>query len=129
MQGIFKFKYTLLAAIAVITISLMSSSELQERKFWYFEGMDKVVHVCMYIAVSSLFFIERYWSRETTSVSILKPYNIIPLLLIGAMGGVIELLQPIVADRTSEIKDFMCNIAGLTLGFYLYLLFIKILKR
>jgi len=129
MHRVFQFKYTLITAIAVITLSLISSSEFQQRRLWYFEGMDKVIHVCMYMTLSSLFFLERYWSSKTTSANIIKHYNIIPLLLFGAMGGAIELLQPLVAARSCEVTDFLCNITGLILGFYLQILFIRILKR
>lgn len=78
-------------------------------------GIDKIVHMCMYGALSSLLWIE-YFIGHTIGKS-LKWGWIGCFFLPLFMGGMIEIAQPMLSEfRGSEWLDFAANSTGVTLA-------------
>ena len=126
---IFQYKFSIILCIAVLFLSLMNSSDVPGTKLWNFEGLDKIVHILMYISLTSTIFLEKNKKSQEVSKNILSKNNLIPLILLVLMGGSIELIQPIVANRSCEITDFLANISGIILGFFLHFPIPNILER
>ena len=126
---IFQYKFSIILCIAVLFLSLMNSSDVPGTNLWNFEGLDKIVHILMYLSLTSTVFLEKNKTSQGVSKNILSKNNLIPLILLVLMGGTIELIQPIVANRSCEITDFLANISGIILGFFLHFSILNILKR
>ncbi len=124
-----RYKFSLLTAIIVLSLSLMSSSEMPSTKLWDFKGIDKLVHLAMYSALSFVLFFERNRAQPITNKQPFNRNNVLPIVLLITAGGIIELIQPALATRSRELMDFFANTIGVFMGFYLQLLFKQLLKR
>lgn len=124
-----QYKFSLLMTFIVLTLSLMSSSEVPSTKLWDFKGIDKLVHLGMYSALSFVLFFEKSKTQATTSKQPFSRPNVWLIILLIAAGGMIELIQPALANRSRELMDFLANTLGVFLGFYLQTWFKQLLKR
>lgn len=78
-------------------------------------GIDKIIHMCMYGALSSLLWIEYFIGHEIGKS--LKCGWIGCFLLPLFMGGLIEISQPMLSEfRGCEWLDFVANSTGVTLA-------------
>ncbi len=81
------------------------------------EGIDKVVHVCMYLGTCSVFWAEYArgkfrWNR----LRLVLLAGVLPI----AMSGVIELAQEYLTDyRSGDWFDFLANSCGVLLAWAL----------
>jgi VanZ family protein len=124
-----KYKFTLLTAAIVISVSLMGSSKVPSTNLWNFKGIDKLVHLAMYSGLSFVFFVEKTRYHTTLSKQPFNLTNIFPILALMVTGGIIELVQPALANRSREIMDFVANTTGVFIGFYLHIWMRQLLKR
>jgi len=120
LKQIYKYKFTLITTVIILILSLMSSSEVPSTKLWDFKGIDKWVHLTMYLGLSSIYFTEKNWKKQKKSKEIITSYNIFPIFILIIMGGIIELIQPILANRSCELMDFIANTTGILLGFKIH---------
>lgn len=126
---LYKYKFTVLTAAIVVTLSLMSSSQVPSTNLWNFKGIDKLVHLAMYSALSFVLFSEK--NRHNTSINrqAFNRANIYQIIALVVTGGIIELIQPALANRSREIMDFVANTTGVFFGFYLHIWMKQLLKR
>lgn len=124
-----KYKFTVLTAAIVVSLSLMSSSQVPSTDLWNFKGIDKLVHLAMYSALSFVLFTEKNWHNTRINTQPFNEASIYQIVALVVTGGVIELIQPALANRSREIMDFVANTAGVFLGFYLHIWFKQLLKR
>lgn len=124
-----KYKFTLLTAAIVISLSLMSSSKVPSTNLWNFKGIDKLVHLAMYSGLAFVLFAEKNRHHTTVNREPFNLANIFPILALVVTGGIIELVQPALANRSREVMDFVANTTGVFLGFYLHIWMRLLLKR
>lgn len=124
-----KYKLTIITAAVVVSISLMSSSKVPSTDLWNYKGIDKLVHLAMYAALSFVLFSEKHRNNFQFKRQPLNNTNIYFIIALVVTGGVIEIIQPILANRSREIMDFAANTTGVFLGFYVHVWFKQLLKR
>jgi VanZ family protein len=116
---IFSFKLWLRRSIALLylgviaVLSLMPVSDLPQ--FTVFQGIDKAVHICMYLGLSVLIC----WSFEVNRKRMVPLY----MLLSGVfMWGVfMEILQRTMHNgRNFEFRDMIANLTGAIIGLMIY---------
>ncbi len=119
---IFSFPLWLRKAIATVylaviaMLSLMPSYDLPH--FTVFKGIDKVVHICMYLGLAFL----AGWSFEISRER-MKPLY---LLLVGVFmyGVLMEILQRTMHNgREFDFKDMLANLTGAVIGLMIYRFF------
>lgn len=100
--------------VAILVASFMPSQHI--RSSWFlFPNEDKFIHFCMYFGLSFL-FVWAYGKDRKTSVIFLLIVTIVTSLFSGA----IEILQPIISNRTSDISDFIANSLGALFGSFIF---------
>ena len=107
---ILRYTPTVLWFGAILFASFMPSQHLRHEWF-LFPNEDKVIHAIMYFGLALLFLLN---SRK--SFSLTKRFIIISVVSICFIGGVIELLQPILSNRTCDFPDFVANSTGAVLA-------------
>ncbi|MGD0340808.1 MAG: VanZ family protein [Bacteroidales bacterium] len=108
---------SILVALVILYLSLVSSETLDKIPIVHFQGMDKVVHFGMYAVLTGVML---YENRE----KIYTRGRLILLALIPAVfGGVIELMQSwFTTTRTGSLYDLLFNISGIIFSIIIYLL-------
>ena len=102
--------------IAILVASFMPSQHI--RSSWFlFPNEDKLIHFCMYFGLSFL-FVWAYTKEKKISVTFL----LIVALIASLFSGCIEVLQPILSNRTSDISDFIANSFGALFGSFFFIL-------
>lgn len=111
-MGIKLLRYipTILWFAGILVASFMPSSHISS-KLYLFPHQDKVVHGCMYLGLAFLFLLN---SRNIFSIT--TKFLIVSVLVIGAISGLIEILQPILSTRTADFADFIANTIGAFIG-------------
>ena len=107
---ILRYTPTVLWFGAILFASFMPSQHLRQEWF-LFPNEDKVIHAIMYFGLALLFLLN---SRK--SFSLTKRFIIISVISICLIGGVIELLQPILSNRTCDFPDLVANSTGAILA-------------
>jgi VanZ family protein len=115
-----QYKLTIFTSSVVVTLSLMSSSELPSTNLWDFKGLDKLVHIAMYSMLSFFLFFEKNRHKININRQPFSSSNIYPIAILIIAGGIIEFIQPIIANRSRELMDFFANSSGVFIGFYLH---------
>ncbi len=101
----------------IITLSLIPANEVPQIS--WFEGVDKVVHFCMYLGFTWLLS----WTLNLAS-KVFVSFLII-ILSIG-WGLLMEILQMIMHfGRTFEWMDVLANSLGALVGVMIYTLIVK----
>ncbi len=111
-MGIKLLRYipTILWFAAILFASFMPSQHIKT-SWLLFPQEDKVIHICMYLGLSALFLINsRHFFTLTTKRIILT------IAIACIISGAIELLQPIISNRTCDLDDFIANSIGAIIG-------------
>lgn len=114
-----QYKFTIVVAIIITIISLVNESNLPSSGFFQFKHFDKLVHVLMYMSLSYILYLERNLKKYLASRKHIIP-NWLFLVILIVMGGVIEIIQPMVSNRSCNLFDFLSNGVGAVLGYLLY---------
>lgn len=115
----------LFALLIILYLSFMEVGGLPSSKFFEFKRADIIIHFLMYSFLSFALFIES--SYRATNISVRnKPWVFIFILI--SFGAVVEILQPIVSNRSCEFFDFTANILGVIWGYYFHCIIRWILK-
>lgn len=114
-----QYKFTIVVGIIVTIVSLLNSSKFPSPGAFGFKHMDKVVHVIMYMSLSYVLYLERNLEKYQ-SIRTHKIPNWLFLVVLIAMGGVIEIIQPMVSNRSCDLYDFLSNGLGAIFGYLLY---------
>lgn len=103
-----RYPLSILTFCAIVYLSLFKPSD--GMKLQLFEGMDKVVHFCMYAGLSFIIWFEFFRVHEKrNSFKAFLAMFLIPLMF----SGVMEILQSeLTTYRSADILDFLFNIAG-----------------
>lgn len=93
---------------------LVPGSDIAE--YYYFRHQDKVAHVALFSVWSLLLYMVFEWKEVASVVSV---------LLFGiAVAGVTEWVQGYVPYRSSDLNDFLFDMAGIIIGLF-FAYFIK----
>ncbi len=114
-----QYKFSLVVAIIITILSLVNDSSLPKTGFFGTKNFDKLIHVVMYMSLSYVFFIEQNLKKYKEQRSY-KIQNWMVLILLIIMGGLIEIIQPHISNRSCDLYDFLSNTAGAILGYILY---------
>ena len=107
---ILRYTPTVLWFGGILFASFMPSQHLRQEWF-LFPNEDKVIHAIMYFGLAFLFLLN---SRQTFSLT--RRFITISVVSICLIGGLIELLQPILSNRTCDFPDFIANSTGAILA-------------
>lgn len=122
-----QYKFTLVVGTIITIISLVNDSSLPSHDIFGIVHLDKLIHVIMYMSLSYVLYLERNLTKYQSNRRHKIP-NWLFLVFLIIMGGVIEVLQPIVSNRSCEFYDFLSNGIGAVFGFLLYQFSRKFLK-
>jgi len=111
---------TITLAIIILLLSLMPSDN-KEQPFFYFQGLDKLIHGIIY-AVLTIFFLNDYLKRNF----FLKNKLILLAISILFYSILMEFLQLLlVTSRSGEYEDVLANLAGIIIGLIIIWIFRK----
>lgn len=119
LSGLRNYITTIFFFILITIVSLLPGSNEEKHSFFYFDGIDKVVHFCMY-ATLTFVMLNDY----------LKQHHFLckRLILIGlsilCFSIIMELIQQFfIPLRSGDILDVAANSVGITISIstvYLY---------
>ncbi|MCQ2608107.1 MAG: VanZ family protein [Bacteroidales bacterium] len=101
---------TILWLAAILFASFMPSQHIKT-SWLLFPQEDKVIHICMYLGLAALFLIN---SRHFFVVTLRR--TLLTIGVICILSGAIELLQPVLSNRTCDLDDFFANSLGAIIG-------------
>lgn len=119
-----KYPFSLLVIFAVLYLSFFKPPQVDE-DLPLFPGLDKLVHLCMYLGMSGVLWWEFYrahrYERPPMHHAWIGAF-VCPILL----SGLIELLQAYATEhRGGEWLDFVANVAGVLLASFVVRSWIK----
>ncbi len=120
-----KYPFTVISVSIILYLSFMSVGGIPDNKFFQFRRFDLIVHFLMYAFLSVVFFSERYKNIRNENIKLIWKI----FLVLICFGATIEILQPVLSNRSCEFFDFMANILGVFAGFFTHRLWVKVLKR
>lgn len=104
----------------IISALVRSPSEIPRFQWLTFPGVDKIIHVILFLIEALLIS----WSAMRSS-SVIIVVGVVTFCLF--LGGGLELVQHLfVEGRSGDILDFIADAFGATLGVYI---FIKMSKK
>lgn len=127
-QKIFQYKFSIITSSIIIFLSMAESPDLPSAPFLNIPYLDKLVHFAMYTGLSMVLFLEKNWNKVSHNQKIGQAYNMLLLLIAIMLGGLLEILQPLLSDRARDFWDFIANTTGVVLGFYLHKIAKPLLK-
>jgi VanZ family protein len=126
LKHIVNYKFTLVTLLTVLFLSLSSGENINKPWFLKFENSDKLIHFSMYGFLTLIYLMERtHFLRIKTKTRQTRWYFI---LWIFVTGGIIELLQPLMANRQKDLWDFLANTSGIISAYLMFLLIRRIMK-
>jgi hypothetical protein len=128
LQFFIRYRLTIFIGLVILVLSLMSSSDVPSANIWDFYGADKIVHFTMYFAFTFILLYEKHKRIESDKCMTIKASAFLIIAII-ASSGIIELIQPALANRSCEFFDFVANSAGVISGFYAFYWLLNYLKR
>ena len=100
------------AGFLILLMSLVPLGISGEQPWFYFPGLDKVVHGFMY-ALFIVAFLNDYLRRGTWK----RKINIWLVVITFSVSGLIELIQHyLMESRSGEPLDLLANLGGLLMG-------------
>lgn len=115
--------WTLIWTIIILAMCCMRMPSGSGGGF-FFEGFDKLVHLGFFFVLTTLLFYGKIKYQHNYSFSSLTIFKII--VITAALGGGIELLQwKIFTYRSAEWWDFGCDMIGVFMGVFSYVLLHK----
>jgi len=108
-----RFPYiTLLLSLTIITISLLPSNDLPKKSWLDFPGVDKLVHILMYLSLTLTFSGETGYRRMWPAVNLY-----IIALYAFSLSALMELIQLyFTSSRSGDWFDLLANFGGVLLG-------------
>lgn len=103
--------FSVLVALAITYLSLAGSDNFDKVPFYWFPGIDKVVHIIMYFTLMSVIVLEH--KITGAGVRRLLLVSLIPFLF----GIIMELCQQFfTTTRSGSILDAAANYSGILLA-------------
>lgn len=123
LSYIIQYKFSLLLAAVIATLSLLPDSSLPHGSIFAFRFIDKVVHFSMYAAFGFTALLESRCKAECAR------YHLILLMIIFFISVTIEVLQAtLIPSREAEWFDLLANALGLVSGYIAYLIVKRIIS-
>lgn len=123
LLNLYTFKFTALTILLILVLSLANTERIETPQLFMFKGADKLIHVMMYAGLTLVFLAER--SHLFTKHKSYKPVKLYSVLWIFALGGIIEIIQPIMSGRDGDWIDFFANCGGSLLVYLTFPLLVK----
>lgn len=126
MRNLKALKYQIWAILWTVVILILCNIEMpvSSTTGFFFEGFDKLVHLGFFFVLTTLLLygkVKHQHSYSFRSMTIMKI-----ILLTGALGGGIEILQwKVFTYRSAEWWDFVCDMTGVAMAIFSYLLLHK----
>lgn len=121
------FKYWKSIAITGIILYLSFAPPSDFKGIPTFNNEDKLIHFLMYLAFSGLLIVDYTYNSLKRTEQKLK---LLSLVFPVALGGVIEVLQPILAaPRTGSWLDWYADIFGVLAGWWIMKVILQKIKR
>jgi VanZ family protein len=122
-QPIVNYKLTIITLAVIVFLSLSATENINMPRFLNFEGADKLNHLGMYGFLTLIYLIERtaifISGRQTLPT---KWYYILWIIIIG---GVMEIIQPLISGREKDVLDFLANTSGVVMTYLGFLILSK----
>lgn len=115
-----KFWISILWFLFILYGSLVPKDSL-EPEWFLFQHQDKVIH-CILYGVLIILFLRNYSSYA----SLYKRVYVATAISLVSISICIEILQPIVSQRSFEVVDIVSNAMGVVIGIIVYC---KLCKR
>lgn len=121
-----ELKYQIWAIVWTVVILVLCNMKMPDThgSGIFFEGFDKMVHLGFFYVLTILLFFGKIRHQHNYSFRSLTIFKII--VITAALGGGIELLQwKIFTYRSAEWWDFGCDMVGVFMGVFSYILLHK----
>lgn len=121
-----ELKYQIWAIVWTVVILVLCNMKMPDThgSGIFFEGFDKMVHLGFFYVLTILLFFGKIRHQHNYSFRSLTIFKII--VITAALGGGIELLQwKIFTYRSAEWWDFGCDMVGVFMGVFSYVLLHK----
>lgn len=102
----------------VILYGSFTPQDSLDPRFYFFENQDKVIHALMYLILILLFVIN-YSKIQKPTIS----HIILFWVIMCSISMLIEILQPILSNRTYDLLDFASNSVGGIIGIITFKIF------
>ncbi|ATP57903.1 glycine cleavage system protein H [Pedobacter ginsengisoli] len=121
-----ELKYQIWAIVWTVVILVLCNIKMPDTSGsgFFFEGFDKFVHLGFFYVLTILLFFGKIRHQHNYSFRSLTIFKII--VITAALGGGIELLQwKVFTYRSAEWWDFGCDMIGVLMGVFSYILLHK----
>ncbi|WP_214228944.1 glycine cleavage system protein H [Pedobacter sp. B4-66] len=121
-----ELKYQIWAIVWTVVILVLCNMKMPDTSGSgiFFAGFDKMVHLGFFYVLTILLFFGKIRHQHNYSFRSLTIFKII--VITAALGGGIELLQwKIFTYRSAEWWDFGCDMIGVFMGVFSYVLLHK----
>lgn len=110
--------YSALIALVILILSLTGSDTLDKVPFYYFPGVDKVIHAIMYFTFMSVVVLEHKLGKSGLQRLLLV--STVPL----SYGILMELCQWLLTTtRNGNVFDVFANYAGILVSVSVFLIY------
>jgi VanZ family protein len=117
------YKWALVWSVVIFILCGMEMPPMETEGF-FFVGFDKLAHLGFFFVLTILLFYGKIRYQHNYSFSSLTILKII--LITGTLGAGIELMQWLFFYyRSAEWWDFFCDMAGVFMGVFSYILLHK----
>lgn len=126
MSFVGQLKYQIWAVLWTVVVVILCCIKMPAGKGGglFFEGFDKFVHMGFFYVLTILLFYGKIRYQHNYSFSSLTIFKII--VITAALGGGIEMLQlNFFSYRSAEWWDFGCDMIGVCMGVFSYVLLHK----
>lgn len=114
----------ILWAIIILILLGLPGSDLPDTSFINIPHFDKIVHAGLFGIL--VFLLARGFCMQHQFEYLKKYFVLLSLLLSIGYGGLTEILQGTVfPERTSDIFDFIFDVAGCAIGIFFFLYYKK----
>ncbi len=115
-------------SVIILIILALPGDKLPELSFWQFiPFFDKWVHFGLFCILSALLYIGFYLQ---TTYRLLRLFACFSAFFVASLyAGITEYLQNFISLRTSDIVDFLADVAGCVFGTLLLILILRIFQN
>lgn len=101
--------------LVILTVTYLSFFHVPSTRFDGVSGIDKLVHICMYMGMSGMLWLEFLRAHRRDVVPVWHAWigaTLCPIVF----SGMVELLQACTPHRSGDWMDFVANCTGVLLA-------------
>ena len=121
-----KYKFTIICLFAIIYLCFMDMGNITAPDIFAFSKFDLFAHFSMYLGLSFIFFTEKQRKNERKLTFAESQKYLIAFIILGFL---IEIFQPILSTRSRELFDFIADLLGCYIGYFIFVLFRKFCRN